>query len=454
MQSSIKYLFSLLVVIIISQTAFAQDSADVKIIWTQEFLVVVNTSNDDVNLSTLDLMSANGAIMAADWVMDTYGDSNLSYSLAKVEPGACLLAYPSGQEEQPVLPENVECATIIGMFTMTNFNDIVWDITQGGFSADVEGVSVAECDTTNNSSCDMSVATTSSNPDDATDMEADDSHADILVTWNTDIFVIINTSDTDVNISDLSFSSSDGVILPENWVMNINEDDNNLPYSLADVTAGSCLIAYLSADEQPELPENITCTRTEGMFTMLNINDMVWDASQGGFTAEADGATIAECNINNTTCDLTVATTSAMSDEMMEMGDESAESITAVWTTDILVIINTTMGDVNLSDLSFSSSTGEILPENWVMNTDDNGLSYSLEDVSAGSCLVAYLNADEQPELPENVTCTQTEGVFAMNNITDMVWDVTQGGFSSDMGGMTVAECDITGNSCAIAIGG
>ncbi len=453
MQSSIKYLFSLLVIIIISQTAFAQDSADVKIIWTQEFLVVVNTSNENVNLSSLDLVSANGAIMATDWVMDTYGDSNLSYSLAMVEPGACLLAYPSGAEEQPELPENVTCAMTIGMFTMTNFNDIVWDMGQGGFSADVDGTSVADCDTTTNNSCDLSVATTASNSDDATAMEADDDHADILVSWNTDIFVIINTSDTDVNISDLSFSSSDGEILPENWVMNTDEDDSNLSYSLADVTAGSCLIAYLSADEQPELPENVTCTRTEGMFTMLNINDMVWDASQGGFTAQAGGETIADCDVNNTTCDLTVATTSAMSDDMMDMDDENAEWITAVWTTDILVIINTTMGDANLSDLSFSSSQGEILPENWVMNTDDNGLSYSLEDVSAGSCLVAYLNADEQPELPENVTCTQTEGVFAMNNITDMVWDVSQGGFTGGAGDAT-AECDITGNSCAIAIGG
>ena len=455
MRSSFKYLFLILVLNLISQTAFAQDTAGVQVVWNQEILVLINTSSEDVNLSNLDLMSANGAIMASDWVMNTYGDSNLSYSLAEFEPGSCLIAYPSGGEEQPDLPSTVECTLTVGMFTMTNYNDIVWDITQGGFSADVAGTSVADCDS-NSNSCEVSLATTASNSADATEVDADDSQADILVTWNTDIFVIVNSSDTDVNISDLSFSSSQGEILPENWVMNTTDDDNNLSYSLTDVTAGSCLVAYLSADEQPDLPENVTCTRTEATFAMINISDMVWDASHGGFTAQAGDTTIADCDINNTTCDLTVPTTSATSDEMVDMGEDSAPSVTAVWNTDILVIVNTSSEDADLSDLSFSSSAGEILPENWVMNTtdDDNNLSYSLEDVASGSCLVAYLSADEQPALPDNVTCTLIEAVFTMVNINDMVWDVVQGGFSADMGGMTVADCGITGNSCAIAIGG
>lgn len=450
MRPSFKYLFLLLMLTLISQTAFAQDIAEVQVIWNQENLVVINTSSEDINVSNLNLVSANGAIMAGDWVMNIYGDSNLSYSLAEFKPGSCLIAYPSGGEEQPDLPTNVECARTVGMFTMTNYDDIVWDITQGGFSADVAGASTADCDI-NVSSCTVGVATTASNPDDATEVEADDSQADIIVAWNIDIFVIINTSDADVNISDLSFSSSEGEILPENWVMDTT-GDNNLSYSLADVAPGSCLIAYLSADEQPDLPENVTCTRTEAVFTMLNINDMVWDVSQGGFVAEAGGATIADCNINNTTCNLTVATTSANLDDATDTGD-AAQAIVAVWNTDIMVIVNTSGEDADLSDLSFSSSQGEILSENWVMNTTDNNLSYSLQDVAPGSCLVAYLSADEQPDLPDNVTCTRTEAAFPMININDMVWDVSQGGFSAAVGGATVA-CDINRTSCDIALGG
>lgn len=451
MQSSLKYLFTLLMLTLISQIALAQNTASVRVVWNQEILVIINTGGEDVNVSNLNLIGANGAIMAEDWTMNIYSDSNLPYSLAQVEPGSCLISYPSGREEQPTLPDNVECTRIVGMFTMTNFDDIVWDIAQGGFSAEVAGVSVADCDA-NSNSCEVSVATTSSNPTDATQTEADDSQADILATWNTDIFVIVNTSDTDVNISDLSFSSANGVILPENWVMNTTEDDNNLSYSLTNVTAGSCLIAYLSTDEQPDLPEDVTCTRTEAVFTMLNINDMVWDVSQGGFSAKAGDATIADCDINTTTCILTVATTSADSDSSDEMSDSGIQAIRAVWNSDILVIVNTSSEPVNLSDLSFSSSNGEILPENWVMNTDENNLSYSLEDVAPGSCLVAYLSTDEQPALPENVTCTLTEGAFTMENINDMVSDVSQGGFSVTVGGVATT-CDITGSSCTIELG-
>ncbi len=185
---------------------------------------------------------------------------------------------------------------------------------------------------------------------------------------------------------------------------------------------------------------------------MLNINDMVWDVSQGGFTAQAGDATIADCDINTTTCNLTVATTSANSDNTSDT-DDGMQAIRAVWNTDILVIVNTSSEDADLSNLSFSSANGEIMAEDWIMSTGDDTLSYSLADVAPGSCLVAYLNADEQPDLPENVTCTRTEGVFALENINDLVWDVAQGGFSGTMGGMTVAECDITGNSCTIELG-
>lgn len=452
MQSFLKCLFSLLVLTLISQTALAQDTAGIQLVWNQEILVVINTGSEDVNVSNLDLVSENGEIMASDWVMNTYGDLNLSYSLAQFEPGSCLIAYPSGGEEQPELPDNVECTRIVGMFTMVNYDDIVWDITQGGFSAEVAGASVADCDI-NNISCEVSVETTASNPDDATDVEGDDSEADILVSWNTDIFVVVNTSEDEVNLSELSFSSSEGEILPENWVMNTT-DDTNLSYSLADVGPGSCLIAYFSSvDEQPELPENVTCTLTEGVFTITNINDIVWDASHGGFSADAEGATLADCDINNTTCVVTVPTTSAMSDDATESDEDGAQSVRAIWNTDILVIVNTSGEDADLSGLSLSSPDGEILPENWVMNTDDSNLSYSLEDVAPGSCLVAYLSADEQPELPENVTCTLTEGSFTMTNINDMVWDASQGGFSAVAGGAT-AECDITGSSCDIELGG
>ena len=84
--------------------------------------------------------------------MNTFGDSNVPYSLAEFEPGSCLLAHLSGTD--PDLPENVDCSRVAGQFTLTNAQDIVWDVTQGGFNASVAGEAVAQCDITGNR-CDI-----------------------------------------------------------------------------------------------------------------------------------------------------------------------------------------------------------------------------------------------------------------------------------------------------------
>ena len=57
-QSSIKYLL-LLVLILISQTVLAQETAEVRLVWNQEILVVINTSGEDVNVSNLELVNVD-----------------------------------------------------------------------------------------------------------------------------------------------------------------------------------------------------------------------------------------------------------------------------------------------------------------------------------------------------------------------------------------------------------
>ena len=126
---SLKTLIVFAAFFVISQAALAQsDTAEIRAIWNQEVFVLINTSSKDVNVSTLSFSSANGEILPENWVMDTYGDNNLPYSLAEFTPGSCLLAYLSGTS--PDLPENVECSRVAGEFTLTNAGDIVWDVTR------------------------------------------------------------------------------------------------------------------------------------------------------------------------------------------------------------------------------------------------------------------------------------------------------------------------------------
>ena len=129
---SLKFLSVLIGLLLISQVAFAQaDIAGIRAVWNQEIFVLINTSSEDVNVSNLGFASANGEILPENWVMDTVGDNNIPYSLAEFEPGSCLLAFLSGTA--PDLPATVSCTRVVGEFTVTNFGDIVWDVTQRGF---------------------------------------------------------------------------------------------------------------------------------------------------------------------------------------------------------------------------------------------------------------------------------------------------------------------------------
>ena len=80
------------------------ETADIRAIWDRDILVLINTSTEDVNLSNLSFTSANGEILPENWVLDTFGENNLSYSLAQFEPGSCLLTYP--EWDQPGCARN------------------------------------------------------------------------------------------------------------------------------------------------------------------------------------------------------------------------------------------------------------------------------------------------------------------------------------------------------------
>ena len=199
------------------------------------------------------------------------------------------------------------------------------------------------------------------------------------------------------------------------------------------------------------MPETVDCTNIVGEFTLTDAADIVWDAAQGGFSANVAGAAIAECDIAGSACDITVATTTANPIDALT-GENVGIDVRAIWDQDILVLINTSTEDIDLTGLSFASANGEILPENWVMNTfGENNLSYSLAAFEPGSCLLAYLSGTS-PAVPETVDCSRVAGEFTLTNAADIVWDAAQGGFQAVLGGSIAAECDITGSRCDIPL--
>ena len=264
---------------------------------------------------------------------------------------------------------------------------------------------------------------------------------EIRAVWNQEIFVLINISDDGVNASNLALVSEDGEVEATDFVMELDDDD--VSYSLADIRPGSCLLVYL-AGTTPEVPETVTCTRVIGEFTPENITDIVWDISQGGFTPFVDEEEGDPCSINRTSCDIAVITGGP--DYSLEDTNPEFTEIRAIWTQDVLVLINISDFGVDLSTLTLFSASGELLPETFVMLTDDDDVSYDLEDVRPGSCLVVYLGDDDgMPEFPEDVECTRVISETSLENPGDMVWTLEQGGFSAFVEGDTDLdlECSV-----------
>lgn len=274
--------------------------------------------------------------------------------------------------------------------------------------------------------------------------------------WNQDVFVVINISGGGVDLSELSFEGANGGILPENWVMAVDAATTE-SYSLTNVRPGSCLIAYRSGGT-PTPPATVTCTRVIGEFEVTNLEDVIWTVDRGTFTPVLAGAEGAPCDtVNRTACDIQAnpQDTNVISDD-----DIPAEVvIKAIWNDDIFVLINTSGFGVDLSNLSFESvnTDGAITPSLWVIQVDEETtLSYDLDNVRPGSCLIAYLGEvgaeTEMPELPENVECTRTVAIFTAENPDDQVWVLESGGFTPVVDGVegevceygTTTDCDIT----------
>jgi len=459
MSRKIVILVVLLMLTLATQVSLAQEDENiVRAIWNPQILVLINISGDGVDVSELSLEGENGFIYPWDWVMEVNEDTTLSYTLTDMRPGSCLLVYPSGTE--PEVPSTVDCTRIIGRFTPSNLSDVIWEISDQSFTPVLAGNPGTPCDTTNRTACD--IVANPRNTNTATDGGMPE-RVRVRALWTLDSFVVINISPYGADLSDLTFTSSEGEIAGSDWVMEVDEE-STLSYDLDNVRPGSCLVAYLNdADAQveaPDLPPNVRCTRIIGFFTAENPTDIVWNVDFGGFTPSLDGEDLEACSVEGTTDCTFEAPNADLEGADLDDTDETTDTgapVRAIWTTDIFVVINISGDGVDLSNLTLESADGLIEPFNWVMETDDDGLSYSLEDVRPGSCLIAYLNdADAQleaPELPENVECTRIIGKFTAANPADIVWSLDAGGFTPVVDGEAGETCEVgTASSCDIAL--
>ncbi len=460
---------ALLLALFSTLTIAQSSSTEIRAIWSVETFVLINNSDDGVDVSGLSFVSRDGEITPDDWVLQLNTDTNEFYTLSDLRPGACLVAFFADFTGE--IPETVSCSRVIGEFIITSFDDIVWGIPQGGFTAQINGTVIADC-SINRTACEVDVPVSGmdsgagssddapegdSDPDsnEDTDVPAD---VDIRAIWNDETLVLINVAEFGVNLSALSLQSAAGIIGPVDWILFEDEEFGGF-YALDDVRPGSCLLAY-PAETEPTIPETVECTRTIGEFTPITVQDIVWDVTQGGFTPIVDAVPDEACDITTSSCDITVPVAES---EISEAGIELDGStdpalvggveVRAIWTPDLMVLINVSRQGSNVSELTLTSTNGAVTPAGWVMN--ENPLTagfYTLGDMRPGSCLLVY-EEGPQPEIPETVECSRVIGVSELSDIRDVVWDIAQGGFEGTIDGALSAVCSVEGTtSCSLIV--
>lgn len=271
----------------------------------------------------------------------------------------------------------------------------------------------------------------------------------IRAIWTADVFVVINTSDTSVDLSNLLFRGLLGEIAPSDWQM-ATDPETNAQYTLVNVAPGSCLVAHFGVS-MPNVPNTIRCSRTIGRFTVTTTDDLIWSVAQGGFTPFVGDNDYTQCSIRVSSCDLPVLRAREDAPETMIIEPETID-VRAIWTPDIFVVINTSGIIADVSDLRFESALGKINPDDWVMDfAQDLNSFYTLEEMRPGSCLVAQFGAN-LPSLPATIQCTRIMGRFSVSDVDNLIWSVTQGGFTPYLGETALESCSIERSSCDIAL--
>lgn len=422
---------------------------EIRAIWSAETFVLLNNSDETVDVSRLRFVTDAGEITAGDWVMAIDPRTGDEFSLNEMLPGSCLVAYFVGGDGQ--IPDTVLCNRIIGQFIIESFDDIVWSIPQGGFTAEVDGETTAEC-TIMRTACEVVVPLTGMTLPDESVPET----VEVRAIWNESTLVLINVTEYGVDLSDLALQSADGLIDSGDWVVFANPDTGRL-YRLNDVRPGSCLRVYL-VDTEPDIPEAVECTRIVAEFTPEDVQNLVWDAAQGGFTPQIDGETGDACDIETASCDITAPVAAS---ERATTGDEPRSDasivggveVRALWTSDLLVLLNVGVQGADVSDLTLESANGALTPAGWTLfdNPNDVGF-YTLDNMRPGSCLIAY-EEGEQPPIPERIECARVIGEAELVDIRDVVWDVAQGGFEARSGDALSGVCAVTGTtSCSLIV--
>jgi len=409
---------------------------DIRLIYDDNSFALINISGSVLNLSNLLFESETGSLSALAWNTDF-----LSQPLSGFTAGDCLQAWTPEITE---LPPPSECR-VRHAWIVVSGDGLFWREVQT-FSVRNGEERVGLCDVSAGS-CEFSLTV----PLDA-QLEAQptliatnsvgtaqQSLPDLYLLYDEQSFSLVNISGTPLDLSGLVFRSESASLPIARW------ETEFLSQPLNNFSAGDCLQAWTFAYDL--LPKPDECRFRHAWVAIPEANAF-WQNTQT-FSVERNSVVIGRCVVAQERCEITLSndfgvadTSSSAVAEPASIDTEGIADIRLYITENSITLQNTSSGNLDVSNLSFSSPSGTFAAVSW--NTE--ALSRPLTELPRLDCLQVWPVGFERQSPP--AACEIRHAWVAAGN-GEVFWqdvnvfDVLQSGVPIGTCETRVEYCDI-----------
>jgi|GEM_PF-949065 len=420
---------------LIPTEAQAVVSNDLRLLYDQNGLTLINISGEIVNIRGLRFESDSGVMDAARWETEF-----LSQSLGGFTPNDCLQVWMVNTTSTPPMPS--ECLTRHAWIAVGEEFDF-WRNTPT-FNVLRDGRLIAICDVAAGV-CDVDLSGEQLSVIPTSAPNTNLPQADLRFFYDANSFSLVNVSGRPLDLSGLFFRGETGAMEIGRW------ETEFLSQPLTNFSANDCLQVWQNT-VRDILPQPDICVVRHG-WVAIPPDSQFWLNTQT-FSISRGNDIIGVCNALNGVCDIT------LSSRVGTIANESANvpqtnsidtsqrigpnDVRLAYSPTSFALINTSGRDLDLSRLAFESDSGVMVASRWNVES----LSRPLSAFPSGDCLQLWQAGTEFQAIPNG--CNYRHAWIAVS--VDQIFWVNTNSFRVRRDAELLTTCSISAGACDFAL--
>lgn len=402
---------------------------DIRLTYDENSFTLLNVSGQPLNLANLVFESEAGSMTALRWNTEF-----LTQPLSGFTADDCLQAWTPEITE---LPPPLDCR-IRHAWIMVSGDAIFWNnaetftVRNGTDRVGVCSIPTGVCEI--NLTIPVQYDPTAMPTDDASE-QVGQQPPDLRLLYDVQSFSVVNISGEALDLRGIVFNSEMASLQIERW------ETEFLSQPLNDFSAGDCLQAWTFSYDLLPKPEEC---RFRHAWIAIPQGDAFWQGSQT-FTVERNGTVIGRCVVAQERCDISLASnfgaTNSASESIVDTVAGSAD-IRLYISENSITLQNTSSGNLDVSNLSFRSSTGTFAVVRW----ETDALSRPLTELPRADCLQVWPLGIERQAPP---AACEIRHAWVAARPDEVFWQGTNT-FEVLQSGVMVGQCETRTETCDI----